>query len=217
MPYERKMFKFTEADRHPMDCEPVTGLPVKQQIKATLDWISRLRITQGQNEGHPIQILPWQRDFLERLLSANTTEIGISMARGGGKTTWLAYIAAAYFIGPLRSRRGHVFIVASSIQQAMIALDHLMETLELREHTHRFRASFSAHLSGVKDLLTGTMVRVLSSRPKSSHGIAPILVLADEPAQWERNSRDQVYSAIRTSLGKIPGSKLVCLGTGNGQ
>ena len=167
MPYERKMFRFDEKDNHPMDCGTAGHLPVKQQIETTLKWIARLRITQGQNVGKPIQILPWQRDFLERLLSAKTTEIGISMARGGGKTTWLAFVAAAYFIGPLRQPRGHVFIVASSIQQAMISLDHLMETLALRDHTHRFRASFSSHLTGVKDLKSGTSVRVLSSRPKS--------------------------------------------------
>lgn len=213
MAYERRAFKFTDADKHPMDAESVTHLPVKQQIDITLKWISRLTITQGQGAGKPIEIMPWQRDFLERLLSAQTSEIGVSIGRGNGKSTWLAYIAAAYFIGPLRQPRGHVFIVASSIQQAMISLDHLMETLALRDNTHRFRASFSSHLTGVKDCMSGNMVRVLSSRPKSSHGIAPVLVMGDEPAQWEVNSRDKVYSAIRTSLGKIPGSKLVALGT----
>ena len=211
--YERTKFKWTESDRHPMDAEPIGHLPVDHQIKQTLDWISRLKITQGQNAGNPIKILDWQKDFLERLLRAQTTEIGISMARGGGKTTWLAMIAAAYFIGPLRRPRGHVFIVASTIQQAMIALEHLMETLSLRDHSHRFRSSFSSHLTGVKDAMLGTTVRVLSSRPKSSHGIAPVLILADEPSQWEVNSRDAVYAALRTSLGKIPGSRLVCLGT----
>lgn len=213
MVYERRKFKWDDDDLHPMDCEPVGDVPVREKIRVTLDWISRLKITQGQGAGERIRILDWQRDFLERLLSATTLEIGISMARGGGKTAWLAMVAAAYFIGPLRQPRAHVYIVASTIQQAMIALDHLIETLELRERSHRFRSSFSSHLTGVKDAMTGNMVRVLSSRPKSSHGIAPILILADEPSQWERNPRDAVYSALRTSLGKVPGSRLVCLGT----
>ena len=196
-----------------MDAQPIGDIPVDKQIRQTLDWIGRLKVTQGQGAGSPIRILDWQKDFLVRLLRAETTEIGISMARGGGKTTWLAMVAAAYFIGPLRRPRGHVFIVASTIQQAMIALEHLIETLGLRERAHRFRSSFSSHLTGVKDAMTGNMVRVLSSRPKSSHGIAPVLILADEPAQWEPNSRDAVYAALRTSLGKVPGSRLVCLGT----
>ena len=213
MPYQRTQYRFTEKDRHPMDCETVTHLPVDQQIAKTLNWIGRLKVSQGQNSGSPIQILDWQRDFLERLLSAKTTEIGISMARGGGKTTWLAMIAAAYFIGPLRQPRGHVILVASTIQQALIALEHLTSCLELQEHTHRFRTSFSSHLCGTKDLMTGAQVKVLSSRPKSNHGHAPILALLDEPSQFEFSSRDRVYAALRTSLGKIPGSKLVALGT----
>ena len=204
---------WTDEDRHPMDAEPVGHLPVEKQIRATLEWIGRLRVTQGQGAGEPIRILDWQRDLVERLLRSTTTELGISMARGGGKTTFLACIAAAYFIGPLRRPRAHVYIVASTIQQAMIALEHLIETLGLRDRSHRFRSSFSSHLTGLKDAKTGNMVRVLSSRPKSSHGIAPVLILADEPAQWEVNSRDAVYAALRTGLGKIPGSRLVCLGT----
>lgn len=200
-------------DSHPMDAEPVSHLPVEQQIERTLEWVSRLNISQGQGAGQPIRILDWQRDFLERLLRAKTTEIGISMARGGGKTTWLAFVAAAYFIGPLRQDRGHVYLIASSIQQAFICMDHLVEALNLRDSSRRFQVSFSTNLSGIKDKKTGTMVKLLSSRPKSSHGIAPVLILADEPASWERNSRDAVYAALRTSLGKIPGSRLVCLGT----
>lgn len=200
-------------ENHPMDAEPVTHLPIPEQIEATLKWIARLKISQGEGAGEPIKILDWQRDFLERLLSTKTNEIGISMARGNGKSTWLAYVAAAYFIGPLRRPRGHIYLVASSIQQAMICLDHLVEALELRDSTSRFQVSFSTNLSGVRDKKTGTLVKLLSSRPKSSHGISPVLILADEPAQYERNSRDAIYSALRTSLGKIPGSKLVCLGT----
>ena len=202
-----------EYESHPMEAESVSSLPVDQQIQRTLDWISRLRISQGQGSGEPIKILDWQRDFLERLLRAQTTEIGISMARGGGKSTWLAFVAAAYFIGPLKQNRGHVYLIASTIQQAFICMDHLVEALNLRDSSSRFQVSFSTNLSGIKDKKTGTMVKLLSSRPKSAHGIAPVLVLADEPAQWERNSRDAVYAALRTSLGKIPGSRLVCLGT----
>ena len=211
--YERTQYKFTEKDRHPMDCEPATDKPIKEQIAITLKWLSRLPITQGTGAGSTVTILDWQKTFLERLLSADTSEIGISIARGNGKTTFLAMIAAAYLIGPLRRPRGHIYFIAGTTAQALIALDHLIACLELQDYTHRFRASHSSHLCGVKDVMTGSQVRVLSSRPKGAHGIQPILILADEPAQYERNSQDPVYSALRTSLGKLPGSKLVALGT----
>ena len=122
-------------------------------------------------------------------------------------------VAAAYFLGPLRRPRGIVYLISGTTAQALIALDHLIECLSLRDYTHRFRASHSSHLCGVKDIFSGSQVRVLSSRPKSAHGIQPSIIICDEPAQFETNSRDSLYSAIRTSLGKIPGSKLVALGT----
>ena len=67
--YERTQFKWTEKDHHLLDCEPVTHLPIPQQIDATLKWIARLPITQGQGAGHPVTILDWEKEFLKRLLS----------------------------------------------------------------------------------------------------------------------------------------------------
>ena len=49
--------------------------------------------------------------------------------------------------------------------------------------------------------------------PKKAHGIAPRLVLFDEPAQFDPGTRDQMFSAIKTSLGKIKGSRMISLGT----
>ena len=213
MPYERKTYKWTDKDKHPMDCEPVTHLPIDQQIRRTLEWIGRLKITQGEGEGEPIRILPWQKDLLSRLLSTETSELGVSIARGNGKTTFLAMVCAAFLIGPLRRPRGHIYFVASTTAQALIALDHLIACLELQDYAHRFRVSHSSHLLGIRDVMTGSQVRVLSSRPKSAHGIQAAIILGDEPSQWEVNSRDAMYSALRTSLGKLPNSKFVALGT----
>ena len=57
------------------------------------------------------------------------------------------------------------------------------------------------------------MVRCIASDPRRAHGIAPLLVLADEPAQWEPAKRDAMFAALRTSMGKIPGSRMIALGT----
>ena len=40
-----------------------------------------------------------------------------------------------------------------------------------------------------------------------------MLVLADEPAQWKPTQRDRIYSALRSRLGKIPGARLLAIGT----
>ena len=38
-------------------------------------------------------------------------------------------------------------------------------------------------------------------------------MLADEPAQWEAAKRDKMLAALRTGLGKVPGAKMLALGT----
>ena len=45
------------------------------------------------------------------------------------------------------------------------------------------------------------------------HGLRPLLVLADEPAQWPPSSSEAALAALRTGLGKFPGSRLIALGT----
>ena len=59
----------------------------------------------------------------------------------------------------------------------------------------------------------GARVRCMGSDPRRLHGIRPLLVLADEPAQWEASKSDRARAALATSLGKVPGSRLVALGT----
>ena len=60
---------------------------------------------------------------------------------------------------------------------------------------------------------TGARVRCLGSDPKKAHGLRSWLALLDEPAQWDTAKRDAMLAAIRTGLGKSPGSRLVALGT----
>ena len=51
------------------------------------------------------------------------------------------------------------------------------------------------------------------SDPKRAHGLRPYLVLYDEPAQVEPGSAEAMIAALRTGLGKTPGSRLIALGT----
>ena len=38
-------------------------------------------------------------------------------------------------------------------------------------------------------------------------------MIGDEPAQWQPTQRDRIYSALRSRLGKIPGARLLAIGT----
>ena len=49
---------------------------------------------------------------------------------------------------------------------------------------------------------------------KRAHGLRPFLVLADEPAHSGSSGKaEAMISALRTGLGKTPGSRLIALGT----
>ena len=59
----------------------------------------------------------------------------------------------------------------------------------------------------------GTTLRVLASDARRAHGRAGFLLLLDEPAMWPRESSEKMYSALSTTLGKIPGGRLIAIGT----
>ena len=55
---------------------------------------------------------------------------------------------------------------------------------------------------------TGASFKCISSDPKRAHGLAPFLLLCDEPAQWLDTRAVAMFAALKTSdLGKIPGSR----------
>ena len=77
----------------------------------------------------------------------------------------------------------------------------------------RWRVQDSAQTASVECRETGARVRCLGSDPRRLHGIAPWLVLADEPAQWLPGQSDAARAALDTSLGKVEGGIFVALGT----
>ena len=77
----------------------------------------------------------------------------------------------------------------------------------------RFRVQDSANRATIQDRKTGAMVRVLGSDPRRLHGAAPKLLLLDEVAQWPPEKVQPMLAALKTSRGKIPGSKALWIGT----
>ena len=76
----------------------------------------------------------------------------------------------------------------------------------------RYRILNNTQQASLTDRETGATLKVLGSDHQKSHGLAPALILADEPAQWQSGG-DAMAAALKTSRGKIPGSRFVALGT----
>ena len=180
------------------------------------EYIAGLTITQGAGTGRPFRVLPWQRRFLRGAFGVEG-DAALSISRGNGKSTLVAAIAAAVVDGPLRQPRAEVVCVASSFAQGRIIFEHVREFLTERGHDLSVRKTWrcqdSQNVATVEHKGTGARVRCIGSDPKRAHGLAPLLVLADEPAQWEPGKRDAMLAALRTSMGKIEGSRLIALGT----
>ena len=180
-----------------------------------IDYLGGLRVTQGAGIGGPLDLFTWERRFIRGALASGVAESAISVGRGNGKTTLVAALACAALDGPLATARGETVVVASSFDQARISYEHVLAFLSdsIDKDRSRWRIQDSSNRATIEDRKTGARVRVLGSDPRRAHGLAPVLVIADEPSQWPPSTSDKMIAALRTSLGKIDGGRLIALGT----
>ena len=180
-----------------------------------IDGLARLTVTQGEGAGGPFVVLPWQKRFLRGALRPETFIAALSIARGNGKTTLASALTLAALTGPLARPRGEVVLVASSFTQARIALEHTRAFMAdaLEAEPRCWRVVDNQNTALIEDKATGGWIRAIGSDPKRAHGLAPVLVVADEPAQWLPNKSEAMYAALDTGLGKIDGSRLIAIGT----
>ena len=185
------------------------------------DYIETLVITQGRHAGQPFKLLPWQRRFLRGAFKPGVMDAALSLGRGGGKTTFVAAVASATVDvdGPLVQPRASNVVVASSFLQAKIAFDHVLAFLEPtlakygRGPKGRYRVNDTVNSAMIKDTVSGASLRCIGSDAQRMMGNAPALVLADELAFWPAGNVESMISALSTSRGKIPDSRVLYLGT----
>ena len=91
-------------------------------------------------------------------------------------------------------------------------LNFVREALGDRQDDYRFLES--GQRLAVTHKATGTRLRILSSSGKRAMGLAQFsTIFADEPAAWEARGGALMWDALRTSLGKLPGQRVVLIGT----
>ena len=179
-----------------------------------ITYLSGLTVTQGRLAGQAFRVLQWQRRFVRGAFAPGVQSAALSVARGNGKTALLSGIAAATLDGPLMVPRGETVIVASSFEQARIAFEHVIAFMgDKLIDARRWKVWDTAQQARIEDRQTGARVRCIGSDPRRAHGLAPVLVLADEPAQWPESTGERMVAALRTAAGKQPHSRFVALGT----
>ena len=176
-------------------------------------WLEALTVTEGPRAGEPLRLLPFQRRFVRGMLKHD--EAALSVARGNGKSTLAASLAACAFCGPLAQPRGQIIMVASSFPQALVPFRHTVWFLRpvFDADPRRWRVIDNSHDARIEDRVSGMTMRAVGSDPRRAHGLAPTLVIADEPAQWPTNDGDRMHAAMVTGLGKHAGGRFVAIGT----
>ena len=181
-----------------------------------IEFAEGLEVTQGDHAGDLLTVLPWQSAVLRVVEGMAGGEYGISLPAGGGKTTLIAAIAAAALVWePMVRRRADVMVVAGSFPQAGICFDHAAHFLRAWTDADpdRWRVLRSESVALIEDREMGVKLRAREASARTLHGAAAAFVVCDEPSQWQPTQRDAIYSALRTRLGKIPGSVLLAIGT----
>ena len=178
----------------------------------------RLRLSGGDLDGEPFRVLAWERRFLRGVFRPGIQTAALSVGRGNGKSALVAAIASAVVDpeGPLHGPRREVVCVGPSFEQSRIIFEDVLAFLEDRydlDDRRRWRKANTANRALLEWRGSGCRVRCIGSDPSTAHGLRPFLVLADEPAQYDAAKADRMLAAIRTGLGKVPGSRLVALGT----
>ena len=206
--------------RRTTDTNAPIPLPRTATVRPDLtDWMFGLKVPTGPRAGEHFEVLRWQERFF-RMVEREPGDLALSVAKGNGKTTTAAAIATAcvHPEGPLHVRGAETVIVASGVRQAGIVYADVMAMLFPDDRPHRndatWRVRNSSQLRRVDHRPSRASVEVIGSSPRRATGLRPLLVLADEPASWPRGSAgDQLVAALRTSLGKQSGSRLIALGT----
>ena len=181
--------------------------------RQVIAWLETLTISEGPRAGERLRLLPFQRQFVRGLMGHQ--EAALSIARGNGKTTLAAALAACALAGPLANVRAQTIIVASSFTQAKIAFQHVVWFLRpvFEADRRRWHLIDNSHEARIEDRLSGASVRALGSDPQRAHGLAPTMVIADEPAKWPTNAGPRMHAALVTALGKHAGAKFLSIGT----
>lgn len=153
-------------------------------------------------------------DFIRSAFSDDVQIAALSCPRGAAKT-WIAGQLAALGLrpgSPTWDPGIETLMVSASLEQSRILLSFVREALADVEGDYRWLDS--GQRLAVTHKASGTKLRVLSSSGKRAMGLSQFsTIYADEPGAWEARGGALMFDALRQSLGKRPGQRLVLIGT----
>ncbi len=172
------------------------------------------RILEGVARHSAHRLLPFHRRWVRDVFQPDV-EVGVLSCPRGSAKTWMAAQLAALAMRPgsaLWQPPREVLAVSGSLEQSRVLLAMVKEALADVEHHYRWLQSGQRLACTHK--ATGVRLRVLSSSGRRAMGLATFsTIFADEPGSWQKREGALLYDALRQSLGKMPGQRLVLIGT----
>jgi phage terminase large subunit-like protein len=148
-----------------------------------------------------MRLEPFQRLIVEDVFT-DRRELLVLLPRGNGKTTLMAAVGV-YAL--LSTPEPAIYVCAASRDQARLLFDTAKRMV--RGH-HELKRRITARYSELR--VDGGFLRVIASDAPLAHGLTPSLVLVDELHAHRDGER---YEAMRTSLLKRPGARMVTIST----
>ena len=165
----------------------------------------------GYGAGKPLKLAPYQKEWIEEVLSGDVTAAVMSIGRGNGKSTFLAALGIWALFDPDDSGSPQIPIVATTIQQAVtsvygVALAMVREEWELSSRCFIYTGIGSQRI--LTPLNHGEMFP-RSNEPDSLQGLDMSLGIVDEIGFMPVDS----WQSMLLASGKRPSSLVVGIGT----
>ena len=164
--------------------------------------------------GQRVTVLRFHADWIRAAFAPDIQVAALSCPRGSAKT-WIAGQLAALAMRPGSATWEpgiETLMVSASLEQSRTLLGFVREALTDVEDQYRWLDSGQRLACTHKE--TGTKLRVLSSSGKRAMGLSQFsTIYADEPGSWQVRGGALMWDALRQSLGKRPGQRLLLIGT----
>ncbi len=148
-----------------------------------------------------LELEDFQREIVREVFSGRR-ELLVLLARGSGKTTLFAALALFELV---TTKGAAVYCAAASRDQASLLFDVAKRMVGAHPEVERMVTVRHRELR-----CHGGTLKVLASDAPLVHGLTPSLVLVDE---LHAHKNAELYLALRTSMLKRPGSKMVTIST----
>lgn len=174
------------------------------------DLLYGLVLEDGRRWGEAAE--PIQREDANAVLDeeSETPYHWLARARGWSKTTDLGAKALVVMLAQAPSR-ARLYGIAADQAQGGLLLDALAG---FAHRTRELEGALTIQESRVIATRSGAILQILPADSASVWGLRPYFVVVDELTVWHETPRTlRVWEGVTTGLAKVPGSRLVVLGT----